>query len=320
MSTTPAPLYTLSRENAFQHRTFQDRAREARVTALQDRALESKGLEKELEWRPLFETFKDLKKYKTTIADQDLFEKANGKLDPSTVYRLENEYEYKKNSQTLSARAIQANRQQGILAPPPHMNPVSKLQTELNAYQEAYQDYRKLIMGGSSEWAKFIQEQQPVRDKFSIEELSRRQDKAKKVFARAAKKAAFELFRKELISDNAFDWEFFTRRHRPLREKFSTEELSRRHDEAKKAIEAAKKTAFEEEMEAFRMAHTPTSETFVQEHQPIRERFSTKELSKRRRNAKKALKAAQQAPKNESPLVKSLKAPLKTILKHIPKG
>jgi hypothetical protein len=116
------------------------------------------------------------------------------------------------------------------------------------------------------------------------------------------------------------EWATFIKEQQPLREKFSTEELSRRHDEAKKAIEAAKKTAFEEEMETFRMEHPPALERFEQEHQPIRERFSTEELSKRRRNAKKALKAAQQAPKNENPLVKSLKAQLKTICKHIPRA
>lgn len=330
MPTTPIlpPYLTLSRQDAFQYRTFPDRAHEARVNALQSRAHESKELAKELEWRPLFETFKDLKKYKTTIADQYLFEKAKGKLDPSTVYRLENEYAYKQNSLTLSAKAIQANRQQGLIPPPPHRNPVRQLQSKLEAYREAYQDYRQLIMANAPQRATFIQEHhQPIQKRFSSEELGRRQDKAKKVFEaaraeaeKAAKKANFERYREELISDNAFDWEFFTRRHRPLREKFSLNELSRRHDEAKKAIEAAKKTAFEDEMETFRMEHTPAWETFVQEHQPIRERFSTEELSKRQRTAKKALKAAKQSPKNESPLIKSLKAPLKTILKHIPKG
>jgi hypothetical protein len=116
MSTTSIlpPSYTLSRQDAFQFRTFQDRAREARVTALQDRAHETKELAKELEWQPLFETFKDLKKYKTTIADQDLFEKAKGKLDPSTVYRLENKYDYKKNSLTLSAKAITSTSPAGF--------------------------------------------------------------------------------------------------------------------------------------------------------------------------------------------------------------
>lgn len=35
---------------------------QTRERALQDRAMESKALAKDLEWRPLFETFKDLKK------------------------------------------------------------------------------------------------------------------------------------------------------------------------------------------------------------------------------------------------------------------
>jgi len=88
--------------------------------------------------------------------------------DPQAVYRMANIFEHKKDDSLLRLKIRNAEARQIILNP---FWPDQTAKNKHKKYLKAYKKYRQSVIDNAAEWAKFIKEHKPLKEKFTEKEL-----------------------------------------------------------------------------------------------------------------------------------------------------